>query len=106
MNEILISRALGIYELFLLVGGSTLNVFTFITCIRKRLRNIPTFVFIAVMALVDIIPLYVLNLSFIYTNIFERNIENPVYCILFPFLHTFALQSSSWLLVKSFLQFF
>ena len=92
-------KILGGYSLCLIICGTILNCFTFIISTRKRLRTIPTFLFISIMSLMDIIPLYLMNLNFVYYYIFETGLESPIYCALFPFLHTFAQQASSWLLV-------
>ena len=100
MNSNPTNPALGGYSIFLTVFGTIFNSLTCFICSRKSLSQTPTFVFFAFLAIVDIVPLYLINLF--YTNIYLNSFQllsGSFFCAIFPSGHCMAVQSSSWLLV-------
>ena len=89
------------YQLFLTIFGTITNMLTCMVCLRKRLRSTPTFVFLAYIAAFDIIPLYLLNLNDFTRATLRLNLESPIYCALFPAVHSAFLETTSWLLVSN-----
>ena len=90
------------FALFIIIFGTISNTMTLIICLRKNMRKIPTFMFIAFASITDTIPLYVRNLdnfSFLVFGIHVRS-TNLVLCKINLLLHFFPLHTSAWLLVS------
>ena len=92
-------KVIGFYSLCLAVLGTMCNLMVFL--VAFRLRHNPTFVFIAFLAIVDSLTLYIWNLDHFIGSFFGLDIEydSLVGCKLGNFLQYVTLKSSSWLLV-------
>ena len=69
-------KSLGIYSMSLIVIGTIGNLTILIVCLSKRLRNIPTFVFLAFLLAVDTLALYWTNMAIFYQTFFNQWITN------------------------------
>ena len=70
------NQAIGIYSVTLAVLGSLGNIIVFITCLRKSLRKVPTFVFLAFLSLIDMSSLYFYNLNDYFTAFYNLTIAD------------------------------
>lgn len=89
------------YAWFLLIFGTITNLLTCFICLRKELRVVPTFIFIAYSAAVETIPLYFRNLDTISLVIFNTSLINKYesFCRVIFLFHYFPQHSSAWLQV-------
>ncbi len=95
------AEILATYSLVLVVVGTIGNIISFLTCVRKRLRCITTFVFLTFISLNDIVCLYIWNLShFIYTfdGYYQQN-TSLAWCRVSSLMQNVSLEWSAWLLV-------
>ena len=96
-----ILKAIGVYSMIILVIGTIGNVCASLVCLRKSLRETPTFVFIFFELISDTISLYFWNvdhylLAFHFYQIEDINIH---LCRFASFFQVTSLQWSAWLLV-------
>jgi hypothetical protein len=94
---------LSVYVIVLAVVGTIGNIFSFFVCLRKELRKVPTFVFLAFTMLADSLCLYFWNINtymirFKGYSIAYIDIES---CRITTFLQGISLQSSAYLLVMT-----
>ncbi len=89
------------YSLLLVAFGTIGNLISVFICIGKRLRKTPTFVFLAIKALVDILPLYLWNLNPILYWVYGYNMGDISLwsCRIATFLYSFSMESSIFILV-------
>jgi hypothetical protein len=93
---------LGIYSLFLVAYGTIGNLLTLlIVCRRKKLFQMPTFVFLAFKVVADLLPLYTYNLNPYLISKIGYNIGdiNQFMCRFCTWLFGLSLESSSFLMV-------
>ena len=100
-SEDIISKAIGIYSILISLIGTFGNLSAALICLKKPLRETPTFIFVGFGLLTDIVTLYFWNvdhflLAFESYQIEEVNIDLCRFTILFQ---TTSLQWSAWLLV-------
>ncbi len=101
--QYILNSVLGIWSIIIVVIGTIGNAICFAICFRKKLREIPTFIFLAFMVFSDIISLYgwIVNhflrsqFGFVLLDLCE------FMCKGVPVWQFISLQSSSWLLVRS-----
>ena len=96
-------QMLSVISLVLTIVGTLGNSLIFLTCVL-RLRKQVTFVFLAFMSVMDTASLYEWNLAHFIDNYVGRSYMTPtlVTCRLFDFVQYLTLQSSAWLLVRTF----
>ena len=94
-------KVTAILNLLVFLVGVITNFITLLVCLRKRLRSVPTFIFIAFTAVIDVPPVANRNLDFfIYTYFgFYTRFTYELICKWNQFWHFFPLFSSAWLLV-------
>ena len=95
-------KIIEIVLLILCLFGMIGNCLSISVCLRKRLKSIPTFVFMCFMTIMDTIPLiaialYPFILEFLKLKSIKLSFE---FCKLIMFLTFWSLQSSAYLLVK------
>lgn len=99
-----LSKILAAYNLLLIIMGTLLNPIVCYVCLRSsKLRTVSTFKFLSIIAINDIVSLYMWNQEHV-TQIFF-NIElisiSLFYCrYISAFLQYFTLQFSSWMWVS------
>jgi hypothetical protein len=93
---------LSIYNATIAVLGTIGNLFCFIICTRKRLRLIPTFIFMSFMVITDTFALYEWNLNNFFLTFFGSAIGDfsEASCKMTSFLQFFSSQTSAYLLVN------
>ena len=91
---------LGIFCLGLAIVGTIGNTLIFFICILK-LRNEVTFIFIAFLAVVDMVSLFEWNLTHFTDAFYTINLlmDTIPKCRLLAFFQMTSLQASAWLLV-------
>ena len=104
-NSILIqatNKVLGIYALVLVVLGTLLNVIICVVCLRKKLRDVNTFKFFAIISISDTIALYEWNLKHFMITFYnvDFNYTSLAWCRVNIFLQYLSLQFSAWILVR------
>jgi hypothetical protein len=94
--------ALGIFYFVEIVVGTIGNLLIILVSFRKRLRRVPTFVFIGFIAIADIIFLYGMPLFNALADTFQVNIlfNNLIWCKIGFYLFFFPGQWSAWILVR------
>jgi hypothetical protein len=102
-----INLMLATYSIQTAFFGSIGNILTFSICMRKNLRKTPTFIFIAFMALIDILSLSFWNLNPLLLVLFGKIMGdfNEESCKILSFLQLFSLQTSAFLLVSRIINF-
>ena len=90
-----ISRFLGIYTVILMVFGSAGNLLSMFICMRKKLRAIPTFVFVIYMLFCDTLSLYFWNLDQFFNEFYGyeyvMELASIHACRVVTFLQLFSL---------------
>ena len=104
---VLLNKILGSITLILTIFGIFGNVFTAFICMRKKLRCITTFVFLAFISGNDLLTLLIWNLDQYFEAFFNFSHEflSVWWCKMCVFIQYFCLHNSAWLLVI-FLNFF
>ena len=72
-----------------------------LVCLRKRLRKLPTFIYLFTISVSDATSLSIWNLNhflFIYFNL-QPEFKSLIYCKIGVFLQYVSLEYSAWLLV-------
>ena len=69
----LLTQIFNAYGIVVVVFGTIGNIFGAIICLQKRLRKIPTFVFLAFLQLVDVTTIYIWNINAFGTTFFSYN---------------------------------
>ncbi|CAF1050576.1 unnamed protein product [Didymodactylos carnosus] len=89
------------YPLVLVIGGTLLNLLTFLIFCRPIFQNRPTMHYFRAMAVFDILMLYGWNLDHFLTSKYDYDLEHYSIstCKLFTFLNYFAAETSAWLRV-------
>jgi hypothetical protein len=97
-----IAKTIGVYSMIILVIGTAGNTFAALVCLRKSLRETPTFVFICFELVSDTVSLYFWNIDHYLVAFYSYMIEdvNIQLCRLATFFQTTSLQWSAWLLVN------
>ena len=96
-----LAKVIGIYSMIILVIGTIGYIFAALVCLRKSLRETPTFVFIGFELVSDTVSLYFWNFDH-YLLAFHAYIIEDVsiqLCRFATFFQTLSLQWSAWLLV-------
>ena len=103
MNSIFntINQGLGVFSVALAVLGTTFNLLTFSVCMRKSLRETPTFIFIAFMVINDAYSLYFFNLNSFATSFYKTLLQDISlqFCKFVSISQFLSNQSSAFLLV-------
>lgn len=96
-------KILGIYSLALIIIGTVGNLTGISICLQPSLRKLPTFVFMAFILFMDIMPLYIANLDVVlgvFKGIAFENI-NIYFCRANAILSYISQQGSALLTVSS-----
>ena len=98
----ILRKTLAVYSAFLIVFGTVANLITFIICLKKNLRQTPTFVFLSFLVLSDIVCLYFWNLNHFVSTFYGFIYESFSigYCKFFFTTQLISFQTSAWLLVS------
>jgi hypothetical protein len=101
INDV-IAKAIAIYSIIIIVIGTAGNTFAALVCLRKSLRETPTFVFICFELVSDSVSLYFWNIDHYVVPFNSYQIEDVSIhlCRLATFFQTTSLQWSAWLLVN------
>jgi hypothetical protein len=98
----IIKKILGTYALLLTIIGTIGNALIFLICIKKEMRRINTFKFLAFISISDLIALYEWNLKHFIAAFFgiDFNFMSLAWCRLSLYLQYVTLQFSAWILVN------
>ena len=98
-----IKTGIAYYCVILVAYGTIGNLISTGICLRKSLREVPTFIFFAVISILDACSLYFINLNPYMVMFKGKSITDYslVGCRLTSFLQMFFSQSSSYILVSS-----
>ena len=98
----IIYKILGAISLSLCIVGFVGKSYTLFICLRKRLRSINTFLFMAILSANDLASLTVWNLDLFLMAFFDFAHEylSLWWCRFTVFVQYFSLQYSAWLLVS------
>jgi hypothetical protein len=90
------------YSIIIAVLGTAGNILCFVICMRKTLREIPTFIFMSFLVLSDTLSLYSWNLNNFFITFYGLSIGdfNDASCKLTSFMQFFSNQTSAYLLVN------
>lgn len=94
-------NVIAIYCLILVILGTLGNLFTIYICMRKKLRQITTFIFLGFMTFSDTFALYIWCLDHFLEVFFNFSVEKHSIwsCRVAIFIQYVSLEWSSWLLV-------
>ena len=100
-NLDVINKELGVFSVILAILGTAFNLLTFSVCMRKRLRETPTFIFLAFMVINDTYSLYFYNLNSFATSFFKTLLQeiSLEFCKFVNLSQFISNQSSAFLLV-------
>ena len=93
------------YGIVVVVFGTIGNIFGAIICLQKRLRKIPTFVFLAFLQLVDVTTIYFWNINGFGSTFYSyRPFDSPEQVLkVTTWIQLSSYEASSWLLITNFL---
>ena len=103
-----LNSILSYYSIILAIFGTIGNILACITCFRKKLRKVPTFVFVGFMVICDTIALYFWNFNDFLLTYHEATIGDYslIGCKLTSVIQCVSLQASAFLLVNTFSIFY
>ncbi len=89
------------YTFFIMVFGFFSNLLALIVCLRKKMRSIPTFVFLSFALTSNTVSLYWWNLDHYYKYYHNTLIEDMSIhlCRAVTFFQLFSFQAGAWYLV-------
>ena len=80
MNEDLINKIIRSYQVFNPIYGTVFNTLVCVVCLRKNLRSVPSFIFMAFIAILDILPLHIVNLYAYIWELSGSGLDSPFWC--------------------------
>ena len=103
--ETLVGQICGSYGLVLIAFGTIGNILGAIICLQKKLRKVPTFVFLAFIQLVDVTTIYIWNIDSFINAFFgyRRLVTIESVLIISNWTQLSSYEASSWILVSNLL---
>lgn len=100
--DVILNHVLGIWSILLVCLGTCSNLLCLYVCTRKKMRKVPTFIFLAFITITDTISLYGWNLNHFIQAYWDFVLDdlNKIVCKCLTFYQCFSLQTSAWLLVN------